>query len=142
MITKQQALEFMDNILNSFSINIDLTKGIDCFLNVYSDSCGTFGVEGDFNSLEEAMTEFIKRFGNTALLEDLKCSIPVDIDMLEVGQTYRVIYSNYWNELEEFTSKLIDIDYDKHTNYKLFQFSNDSVVNQGHMEEIYKVNHD
>ena len=92
MITKQQALEFMDNILNSFSINIDLTKGIDCFLNVYSDSCGTFGVEGDFNSLEEAMTEFIKRFGNTALLEDLKCSIPV--------------------------------------------------VNQGHMEEIYKVNND
>ena len=140
MITKQQALEFLDDILNSFSINIDLTKGIDCFLTAYSDSCGAFGVEGDFNSLEEAMTEFIKSFGNTALLEDLKCSIPVDIDMLEVGQTYKVVYSNYWDELEEFTSKLINIDYDKHTNYKLFQFLNNSVVNQGHLEEIYGVN--
>ena len=60
--------------------------------------------------------------------------------MLEVGQTYRVVYSNYWDELEEFTSKLIDIEYDKHTNYKLFEFSNDSIINQGHIEEIYKVN--
>ena len=90
MITKQQALEFIDELSNSFSISIDLTKGIDCYLNVYSDNCGTFGVEGDFNSLEEVMTEFIKRFGNTALLEDLKCLVPVDVDMLEVGQTYKV----------------------------------------------------
>lgn len=78
MITKQQALEFIDGISNSFSISMDLTKGIDCYFNVYSDSCGTFGVEGDFNFLEEAVTEFIKRFGNTTLLEDLKCLIPVD----------------------------------------------------------------
>ena len=140
MITKQQAAEFIYDISNSFSISMDLTKGIDCYLNVYSDSCGTFGVEGNFNSLEEVITEFIKRFGNTALLKDLKCLIPVDIDMLEVGQTYRVIYSNYWGESEEFTSKLRDIAYDRHTNYKLFEFSNDSIVNQGHIEEIYKVN--
>lgn len=138
MITKQQALEFIYDISNSFSINMDLTKGIDCFLNVYSDNYGTFRVEGDFNSLEEAITEFIKRFSNTALLNDLKCLIPVDIDMLKVGQTYRVVYSNYWDELEEFTSKLIGIDYDRHTNYKLFEFSNSSVINQGHIEEAYR----
>lgn len=140
MITKQQAAEFIYDISNSFSINIDLTKGIDCILKIYSDNCGTFEVEGNFNSLEEAITEFIKRFSNSTLLNNLKCLIPVDVDMLEVGQTYRVIYSNYWDELEEFTSKLINIDYDKHTNYKLFEFSNGSIVNFGHMEEVYKDN--
>ena len=97
MITKQQALEFIYDISNSFSINMDLTKGVDCYVNVYSDSCGTFGVEGDFNSLEEAITEFIKRFGNTALLEDLECLIPVDVDMLEVGQTYKVELDDFYD---------------------------------------------
>ena len=105
MITKQQALEFIHDISNSFSISMDLTKGIDCYLNVYSDSYGTFGVEGDFNSLEEAMTEFIKRFGNTALLEDLECSIPVDVDMLKVGQTYKAIFNE-----AQVTDELIKID--------------------------------
>ena len=47
MITKQQALEFIYELSNSFSISMDLTKGIDCYLNVYSDSCGIFGVEGE-----------------------------------------------------------------------------------------------
>ena len=74
------------------------------------------------------------------LLKDLKCLIPVDVGMLKVGGTYKVIYSNYWDELEEFTSKLINIDYDRHTNYKLFKFSNGPIVNFGHMEEVYKVN--
>ena len=52
MITKQQASEFIYELSNRFSISMDLTKGIDCYFNVYSDSCGTFGVEGNFNSLE------------------------------------------------------------------------------------------
>ena len=84
---------------------MDLTKGIDCYFNVYSDSCGTFGVEGNFNSLEEAVTEFIKRFGNTTLLEDLKCLIPVDVDMLEVGQTYKVIFNE-----AQITDEITKID--------------------------------
>lgn len=131
MITKQQALEFIDELSNSFSISIDLTKGIDCYLNVYSDSCGTFGVEGDFNSLEEVMTEFIKRFGNTALLEDLKCFIPVDVGMLEVGQTYRLGTGE--------TLYLKDI-----TEYKLiFTHTKNNIIfgiDKEDIKEIYKVN--
>ncbi len=139
MITKQQASEFIYDISNSFSINMDLTKGIDCYVNVYSDSCGTFGVEGNFNSLEEAMTEFIKRFGNTALLEDLKCLIPVDVDMLEVGQTYKVTYTNYWGEPQNFIEILTEISKDKHTNLKILCFSQNR-IHQGLIKEIYKVN--
>ena len=131
MITKEQALEFIYELLNSFSINIDLTKGTDCYLNVYSDSCGTFGVEGNFNSLEEAITEFIKRFSNTALLEDLKCLIPVDVDMLKVGQTYRL------GTGETLYLKGI-------TEYKLiFTHTKNNIIfgiDKEDIKEIYKVN--
>lgn len=134
MITKQQALEFIYDISNSFSISMDLTKGIDCYLNVYSDNCGTFGVEGDFNSLEEAITEFIKRFGNTALLEDLKCLIPVDVDMLQVGQTYKVHIQQDW-EHRHFTAKFLG--FDEVDNYML-RFENYGCTKYD-IREIYKV---
>ena len=129
MITKQQALEFIYELSNSFSISMDLTKGIDCYLNVYSDSCGTFGVEGNFNSLEEAITEFIKRFGNTALLEDLKCLIPVDINMLEVGQTYKVIFNE-----AQITDELTKIDGNN------IYFRKNYPIKIQSIREIYKVN--
>ena len=136
MITKQQALEFMYNLSNSFSISMDLTKGIDCYLNVYSDSCGTFGVEGDLNSLEEAITEFIKRFGNTALLEDLKCLIPVDVDMLEVGQTYKVHIQFNWDH-RYFTAKFLG--FDEEDTY-VVKFENNKPCTIFDFREIYKVN--
>ena len=139
MITKQQALEFIYNISNSFSISMDLTKGIDCYFNVYSDSCGTFGVEGDFNSLEEAMTEFIKRFGNTALLEDLKCLIPVDADMLEVGQTYKIKYDSY-GDIQEITDKLEKIILDESRGSKYLYFKRSCSIYESLILEIYKVN--
>ena len=134
MITKQQALEFIYDISNSFSISMDLTKGIDCYLNVYSDSCGTFGVEGDFSSLEEAMTEFIKRFGNTTLLEDLKCLIPIDVDMLKVGQTYKVHIQEDWDH-RYFTAKFLGFDEDG-----VVKFENNKPCTKFDFREIYKVN--
>ena len=136
MITKQQALEFIYDISNNFSISMDLTKGIDCYLNVYSDSCGTFGVEGNFSSLEEVMTEFIKRFGNTALLEDLKCLIPVDVNMLKVGQTYKVHVQTDWDH-NYFTDKFIG--FDEEDNYVL-KFENQKPFTKYDIREIYKVN--
>lgn len=140
MITKQQALEFIYELSNSFSISIDLTKGIDCYLNVYSDSCGTFAVEGNFSSLEEAITEFIKRFGNTALLEDLKCLIPVDVDMLEVGQTYEIEYDNY-GEIDKIVDKLSKITIDGYrNNCRTLHFDRCCSIAEGLILEIYKVN--
>ena len=136
MITKQQALEFIYEISNSFSISMDLTKGIDCYLNVYSDSCGTFGVEGNFNSLEEAITEFIKRFSNTALLEDLKCLIPVDVDMLEAGQTYKFHVQEDWNH-RTFTDKFIG--FDEEDKY-IVKFEHAKPCTKFDFREIYKVN--
>ena len=134
MITKQQALEFIHELSNSFSISMDLTKGIDCYLNVYSDSCGTFGVEGDFNSLEEVMLEFIKRFGNTALLEDLECLIPVDIDMLEVGQTYKIKYDSY-GDIKEITDKLEKIILDKSRRSKYLYFKRESEIYKAKLDD-------
>ena len=136
MITKQQALEFIDELSNSFSISIDLTKGIDSFLNVYSNSCGIFGVEGNFNSLEEAITEFTKRFGNTALLEDLKCLIPVDVDMLKVGQTYKVHIQENWDH-RYFTAKFLG--FDEEDTY-VVKFENNKPCTIFDFREIYKVN--
>ena len=138
MITKQQALEFMYNLSNSFSISMDLTKGIDCYLNVYSDSCGTFGVEGNFNSLEEAVTEFIKRFGNTALLEDLKCLIPVDISMLEIGKNYSFKIDqgwkkNYYTDTFKGFKKVTD-------DIEVLSFEHNDNIVKWEVAEIYKEN--
>lgn len=135
MITKQQALEFIYDISNNFSISMDLTKGIDCYLNVYSDSCGTFGVEGDFNSLEEAMTEFIKRSGNTTLLEDLKCLIPIDVGMLKVGQTYKVHVQTDWDH-RTFTDEFLG--FDEEDDYVL-KFKHAKSCTKYDIREIYKV---
>ena len=139
MITKQQAMDFIYNLSQITDVKLDLSKGI---LAAEEDSKSSRFYHYKAGmckcSLEELVMFFIKGYLDSALLSNIP--IPVDIDMLEVGQMYRVVYSNYWDELEEFTSKLIDIDYDRHTNYKLFGFSNDSIVNQGHIEEIYKVN--
>lgn len=139
MITKQQTMDFIYNLSQITDVKLDLSKGI-LAAEEDSKSPGFYHYKAGMCkcSLEELVTFFIKEYSHSALLS--KIPIPVDIDMLEVGQTYRVVYSNYWDELEEFTSKLIDIDYDTYTNYKLFGFSNDLIINQGHMEEIYKVN--
>lgn len=138
MITKQQALEFIYELSQKTEVMLDITCGEVQFNRVSSDEY-LYTIFSEQSTFESAITKCIKE--NMEAIECLGIErIPVDISMLEVGQTYRVVYSNYWDELEEFTSKLIDIDYDRHTNYKLFQFSNDSIVNQGHIEEIYKVN--
>ena len=135
MITKQQALEFIYELSKLHVIYLDIPCGY-AYIDKEEDE---YRAWADEHTLEALVTEMIKDNMGNALLMDFN-EIPVDINMLEVGQTYRVIYSNYWDELEEFTSKLNDIDYDKHTNYKLFEFSNGSIKNQGLIEEIYKVN--
>lgn len=140
MITKQQALEFIYNILqHSRKVNLIMFSGI-LEVDYFEDTLGyDYKGYGEPYSLEDMVKQFIIENDSTQILQGLH-EFPVDIDMLEVGQTYRVVYSNYFDELEEFTSKLINIDYDRYTNYKLFEFSNDSIVNQGHVEEVYKVN--
>ena len=138
MISKQQALEFIYELSQKTEVMLDITCGEVQFNRVSSDEY-LYTTFSELPTFESAITKCIKE--NMEVIESMGIEkIPVDIDMLEVGQTYRVIYSNYWDELEEFTSKLIDIDYDRHTNYKLFEFSNDSIINQGHVEEVYKVN--
>ena len=112
MITKQQALEFIYELSQKTEVMLDITCGEVQFNRVSSDEYlyTTFSEQPTF---ESAITKCIKE--NMEAIEAMGIEkIPVDIDMLEVGQTYTVIYSNYWDELEEFTSKLIDIDYDKH----------------------------
>ena len=138
MITKQQALEFIYELAQKTGVMLDVSCGEIQFGRLSSDEY-LYTTFSEQSTLEYAITKCIKE--NMEAIEAMGIEeIPFDIDMLEVGQTYRVVYSNYFDELEEFTSKLINIDYDKHTNYKLFEFSNDSIVNQGHVEEVYKVN--
>lgn len=97
MITKEQALEFIYELSKEFKITINLIGNCGSFLEVYSDTSGTFHFNIEADSLEELVTKFIANYINTALLEDLKCLIPVDIDMLEVGQTYRVELDDWYD---------------------------------------------
>ena len=79
---------------------------------------------------------YIKRFGNTTLLEDLKCLIPIDVDMLKVGQTYKVHIQENWDH-RYFTAKFLG--FDEEDNY-VVKFENNKPCTIFDFREIYKVN--
>ena len=71
------------------------------------------------------------------LLEYVNFPIPVDVDMLEVGQTYRVEFLDFTGVPNSFTEKLLSItEEDK----PVFNFSNGHYTKYIDIKEIYKVN--
>ena len=97
MITKQQALEFIYELSKRHKIKLDLSYG---YIGVDgSDEDGwNFSAYAD-ESLEATVTQLIKENLNpySILLEYVDFPIPVDIDMLEVGQTYKVELDDFYD---------------------------------------------
>ena len=90
MITKQQALEFIYEISKEASIDIDIPNGI-IGINGDNEFGYDYKVEDKcYTKLEVLISRLIKDNLNSKLFKRLKFPIPVDVDMLEVGQTYKI----------------------------------------------------
>jgi len=92
MITKQQALEFIYELSKLHVIHLDIPCGY-TYIDKEEDE---YRAWADNHTLEAIVTEIIKGNMGNALLMDFN-KIPVDVDMLEVGQTYKVELDDFYN---------------------------------------------
>ena len=134
MITKQQALEFVYELSQKTEVMLDVSCGEIQFNRVSSDEYlyTTFSEQSTF---ESAITKCIKE--NMEAIECLGIErIPVDISMLEVGQTYRVRIQKDWDH-GFFTAKFLG--FDEEDDY-VVKFENNKSYTKFDITEIYKVN--
>lgn len=134
MITKQQALEFIYELSQKTEVMLDITCGEVQFNRVSSDEYlyTTFSEQSTF---ESAITKCIKE--NMQAIECLGIErIPVDIGMLEVGQTYKVHIQKDWDHAF-FTAKFLG--FDEEDDY-VVKFENNKQYTKFDITEIYKVN--
>lgn len=138
MITKQQALEFIYELSKRHKIKLDLAYGYIGVDGSDEDGWNFNAYANETNSLEATVTQLIKENLNpySILLEYVDFPIPVDVDMLEVGQTYKVEFLDFTGVPNSFTEKLLSITEDK----TVFNFSNGYYTKYIDIKEIYKVN--
>ena len=144
MITKQQALEFIDELYNQTTVYINLEKGkmyVDVYVDYEAGITGTYTADIGFkpqsnkgNLLEELVTEFIKVNQDSNLFNNFD-KFPVDVDMLEAGQTYKVHIQEDW-EHRYFTAKFLG--FDEEDDY-ILKFENNKPCTKFDFREIYKV---
>lgn len=127
MITKQQALEFIYELSKTYTVILDLP--VRTFKVTHKDN--TFHGCSYGQDLETMVRNFIDVFIRIKKVVKVNFPIPVDIDMLEVGQTYRLGTGE--------TLYLKDI-----TEYKLiFTHTKNNIIfgiDKEDIREIYKVN--
>lgn len=96
MIAKQQALDFIYELSQNFIISFDVTNNSYSYLNISSpNDFETIGVEDKLNSLEVLVTKLIKEYMEVFIPYIDK--IPVDIDILEVGQAYQIELDDWYD---------------------------------------------
>ena len=136
MITKNQALEFIYNILqHSRKVNLIMFSGI-LEVDYFEDTLGyDYTGYGEPYSLEDMVKQFIIENDSTQILQGLH-EIPVDIDMLKVGQKYKVHVQEDWKP-RRFTD--IFTGFDDEDGYSL-KFENVEPCTKYDIKEIYKVN--
>ena len=129
MLTKRQALEFIYNISqHSRKVNLIMFSGI-LEVDYFEDTLGyDYKGYGEPYSLEDMVKQFIIENDGTQILQELD-EIPIDVDMLEVGQTYKVIFNE-----AQVTDELTQID-----NNNVYFRRNYPIKIQS-IREIYKVN--
>ena len=134
MITKEQALEFLYELSQKTEVMLDVSCGEIQFNRVSSDGYlyTTFSEQPTF---ESAITKCIKE--NMEAIECLGIErIPVDIDMLKVGQKYKVRVQEDWKP-RRFTD--VFTGFDDEDGYSL-KFENVEPCTKYDIKEIYKVN--
>ena len=132
MITKQQALEFIYELSQKTEVMLDITCGEVQFSRII-DGDYQYTTYSELSTFESAVTKCIKK--NMDAIECLGIkNIPVDIGMLEVGQTYKVWVQQDW-EHRHFTAKFLGFD---EVDTYLLRFENYGCTKYD-IREIYKV---
>ena len=128
MITKQQALEFIYDLSQKTEVMLDVSCGEMQFNRIVDGDYLYTSFTGE-STLEATVTKCIKEHMDAIM--NYVDKIPVDIDMLEVGQTYKLGTGE--------TLYLKDI-----AEYKLvFTHTKDNIIfgiDKEDIKEIYKVN--
>ena len=127
MITKQQALEFIYELSQKTEIMLDVSCG-EMQFNRICDGDYSYTSFANESTLESTVTKCIKEHMDAVM--NYVDKIPINIDMLEVGQTYRLGTGE--------TLYLKDI-----TEYKLiFTHTKNNIIfgiDKEDIREIYKV---
>lgn len=105
MITKQQALEFIYDLSQETEIMLDVPCGEMQFKRITGEDYlyTAFALSLEKSTLEATVTNCIKEHMDAIM--NYVDKIPVDIDMLEVGQTYKVVFNE-----AQITDELTKID--------------------------------
>ena len=133
MITKQQALEFIYELSQKTEIMLDVSCG-EMQFNRICDGDYLYTTFSELPTFESALTKCIKEN-----MESIECldieRIPVDIGMLEVGQTYKVHIQKDWDH-RYFTAKFLG--FDEEDDY-VVKFENEEPITKYSIREIWKV---
>ena len=133
MITKQQALEFIYDLSQKTEVMLDVSCG-EMQFNRICDGDYLYTTFSELPTFESALTKCIKE--NMEAIECLGIQrIPVDIGMLEVGQTYKVHIQKDWDH-RYFTAKFLG--FDEEDDY-VVKFENEEPITKYSIREIWKV---
>ena len=133
MITKQQALEFIYDLSQKTEVMLDVSCG-EMQFNRICDGDYLYTTFSELPTFESALTKCIKE--NMEAIECLGIErIPVDIGMLEVGQTYKVHIQKDWDH-RYFTAKFLG--FDEEDDY-VVKFENEEPIIKYSIREIWKV---
>lgn len=137
MITKQQALEFIYDLSQKTEIMLDVFCGKMQFEKI-REGVYLYTVFTEKTTLEAIVTKCIKEHMDAIM--NYVDKVPVDVDMLEVGQTYEIEYDNY-GEIDKIVDKLTKITIDEYrNNCRTLHFDRYCSITEGLILEIYKVN--
>ena len=126
MITKQQALEFIYDLSQKYETTINSHLGIMSVKGFNSEDI-EYETPAINKGLEGAVQEFIREYPHIA--KEVSNKIPVDVDMLEAGQTYKIIFNE-----AQITDELANIDDNN------IYFRRHYPIKIQSIREIYKVN--
>ncbi len=133
MITKQQALEFIYDLSQKTEVMLDVSCG-EMQFNRIVDGDYSYTSFANESTLEATVTKCIEEHADAIM--NYVNKIPVDVDMLEVGQTYKVHIQEDWNH-RYFTSKFLG--FDEEDTY-VVKFEDNKPCTKFDFREIYKVN--
>lgn len=136
MITKEQALEFIYDLSQKTEIMLDISCGEMQFNRICDGDYSYTSFSGE-STLEATVTKCIKEHMDAIM--NYVDTIPVDVDMLEEGQTYKVEFLDYTGVLNSFTEKLLFL-FITEEGETVFNFSNGYHTRYIDIKEIYKVN--
>ena len=133
MITKEQALEFIYDLSQKTEIMLDVSCG-EMQFNRIVDGDYSYTSFANESTLEATVTKCIKEHMDAIM--NYVDKIPVDVDMLEVGQTYKVHIQEDWDH-RFFTAKFLGFDEEDND---VVKFENNKPCTKFDFREIYKVN--